>query len=44
MRVLGFYFFLENPSWYVDFQQNANKVDFILKNVYVETLVQNLIL
>ena len=27
-----------------DFQQNANKVDFILTSVYVETLAQNLIL
>ena len=26
-----------------DFQQNANKVDFILKSKYIETLAKNLI-
>ena len=32
------------PSWSGDFQQNANKVDFILKSVYIDTLAENLTL
>ena len=43
IRVRDFYF-LERPSWSGDFQQNANKVDFILKIVYIETLAENLTL
>ena len=43
IRVRDFYF-KESPSWSGDFQQNANKVDFILKSVYIETLDENLIL
>ena len=42
-RVRDFYF-LERPSWTGDFQQNANKVDFILKSVHIETLAENLTL
>ena len=44
MRVRDFFFFKESRSWSGDFQQNANKVDFILKSVYIETLDQNLTL
>ena len=29
------YFFQESSSWSGDFQQNANKVDFILKSAYI---------
>ena len=36
--------FLERPSWSGDFQQNANKVEFILKIVYIKTLAENLTL
>ena len=43
IRVRDFYF-EERPSWTVDFQQNANKVDFILKSVKIETLAENLTL
>ena len=43
IRVRDFYF-KERPSWSSDFQQNANKVDFILKSVYIETLAENLTL
>ena len=32
------FYFSEGPSWSGDFQQNANKVHFILKIVYIETL------
>ena len=35
--------FRESPSWSGDFQQKANKIYFILKSVYIETLVENLI-
>ena len=35
---------IKSPSSSGDFQQNANKVDFILKSVYIETLAQNSIL
>ena len=41
IRVQDFYF-LERPSWSGDFQQNANKVEFILKIVYIKTLAENL--
>ena len=43
IRVRDFYF-LERPLWSGDFQQNANKVHFILKIVYIETLAENLTL
>ena len=36
--------FLERPSRSGDFQQNENKVDFILKSVYIEVLAENLTL
>ena len=36
--------FKERPSWSADFQQNANKIDYIFKSVYIETLAENLIL
>ena len=42
-RVRDFYFY-ERPSWSGDFKQNANKIDFILKSIYVETLAENLLL
>ena len=43
IRVRDFYS-KERPLWSGDFQQNANKVDFILKSVYIETLAENLTL
>ena len=43
IRMRDFYF-LEMASWSGDFQQNANKIDFILKSVYIETLAKNLTL
>ena len=43
IRVRDFYI-KERPSWSGDFQQNANKSDFILKNVHNETLAENLTL
>ena len=41
MRVQDF-FFQWSPSWSSEFQQNANKVDFIFESEYIETLYQNL--
>ena len=35
------FYFLESPSWPGDFQQNGNKIDFILKSVYIETFAEN---
>ena len=43
IRIRDFYF-KERPSWSGDFQQNANKIDFILKSVYIDTLAENLTL
>ena len=43
IRVRDLYF-KERPSWSGDFKQNTNKVDFILKSVYIETLAENLTL
>ena len=43
IRVRYFYF-SARPSLSGDFQQNANKVDFILKSVHIETLPENLTL
>ena len=39
MRVRDFKF-LEGPSWFGDFLQDANKVHFIFKIVYTKTLTQ----
>ena len=43
IRIRDFYF-KKRSSWSGDFQQNANKIDFILKSVYNETLAENLTL
>ena len=40
IRVRNFYF-LERPSLSGDYQQNANKVDFILKSVHIEIIAEN---
>ena len=42
-RDRGFYM-QESPSWSCDFQQNANKNDFILKSGHSDIFAQNLIL
>ena len=36
MRVRDFYFY-DNLSWSGGFQQNATKIDIILKSVFIET-------
>ena len=38
------FYFQEKPPWSGDFKQNTNKVGFIFKSVYIETLAENLTL